>query len=184
MVRGRVEVLLRGDVDGERMEGFLEDLRQEGDQLLGFARLLRLASATALGRLDRPHAYASTMNARQIADQAQASLAEEYGMTVTVSGEGVAVLAEEWVAAGFAGIVREIAHQQAGPKVTVDGAEITVGPVASDGDLRSFVSGDDPESWTAGLAIRVIRALGGSVELDGETLRLRFPEPHSSEAAT
>jgi hypothetical protein len=127
-------------------------------------------------------AWKSTLNTRQIADQAQACLAETYAMTVTVSGEGVAVLAEEWVATGFADIVFKIAHRQAGPNVTVDGAEITVGPVPTDDDLRRYVTGDAPESWTAGAAVRVIRALGGSVDLDGETLRLRFPEPHSPEA--
>jgi hypothetical protein len=101
---------------------------------------------------------------------------------VRVTGEGVAVLAEETVEAGLAIIVQRIVHHQPGLNVTVDGAEITVGPVPANDDVRRFVIGDDQETGIVGLAVRVIRALGGSVDLDGDTLRFRFPEPPSLDA--
>ena len=46
-----------------------------------------------------------------------------------------------------------------------------VGPIPADDDLRRAVTGEDPESYRAGLAVMVIRALGGSVELGGDGVR-------------
>jgi len=173
---------------GELREDMVELIREESERLSRCIKMLSVASWTALGTLHPDHL--STRNARQIADQAHASLRpltgwleEDVAAKVRVSGEGVAVVADETVEAGFAIIVNRIVRDQAGLWVAVDGAEITLGPLPADDDVRRFVIGDDPMSFEAGLAVRVIRALGGSVDLDGDRLRFRFPEPRSSEAA-
>ena len=56
----------------------------------------------------------------------------------------------------------------------VDGATLTLRPVtAASGPV---VVGDDLRDLGAAVAVRVVRALGGSVALDGETLTVTLPE--------
>jgi hypothetical protein len=190
-VYGLARTLLSGDVevDERKRQEFIELIRDEGERLIGLAKHLRQAAAIALGEADALRADMPTVNARQIADQAQALLAEEEAATVTVSGEGVAVLADEWAAGwGFASIVQRIVRYQGGLNLRVEGAEIMLSPVPADDEVRRFVTGNAPEIFEvggsgAGWAVRVIRGLGGSVDLDGDTLKFRFPEPRSSEEA-
>src|SRR6266545_2285074 len=56
----------------------------------------------------------------------------------------------------------------------VDGATLTISPVTpSSGPV---LLGDELRDLGAAVAVRVVRALGGSVELDGDTLTVRLPE--------
>ena len=57
--------------------------------------------------------------------------------------------------------------------VVADGAEITVTPITP--ASAPVVLGDDLRDLGAGVAGRLIRALGGSLALDGETLRITLP---------
>ena len=184
---GAARTLLNGD--DEHKEQMLELICEQSERLSTAVRMLSLASWTALGVLDSYHL--STANTREIADRAQARmqapagwfLGEDGAAKVRVSGDGATVLADEAVEAGLASIVYKLLHHRAGLWMAVDGPELTISPVTADEDVRRFLVGDDPDSGAAGLTVRVIRALGGSVDLDGDTLRLHFPEPPSSAAA-
>jgi len=56
--------------------------------------------------------------------------------------------------------------------VVVDGAEITVSPITP--ASAPVVIGDDLRDLRAAVAVRLIRALGGEVHVDGETLVIRL----------
>jgi signal transduction histidine kinase len=58
-------------------------------------------------------------------------------------------------------------------ELTVDGVEIAISPIVP-GAAR-IVLGEDLRDLGAAVAVRVVGALGGSTELDGETLRVRLP---------
>jgi signal transduction histidine kinase len=55
----------------------------------------------------------------------------------------------------------------------VDGGEVRLGPVSS--EAAPILMGESLRDLGAAIAIRVVEALGGSSELDGETLVVRLP---------
>jgi signal transduction histidine kinase len=70
----------------------------------------------------------------------------------------------------------ECARRHGGvPAVTleVNGAEWTLSPVTP--QAAPVILGDEMKDLGAAVAVRAIRALGGSVELDGEQLLVRMP---------
>jgi K+-sensing histidine kinase KdpD len=58
--------------------------------------------------------------------------------------------------------------------VTAAGPELTIAPITP--ASAPVVLGEDVRDLGAAVAVLLIRALGGSVELDGDTLRVRLPE--------
>jgi hypothetical protein len=56
----------------------------------------------------------------------------------------------------------------------VDGPTLTISPVTA--SSAPVVLGQELRDLGAAVAVRVVRALGGSVELDGETLTVKLPE--------
>ena len=65
--------------------------------------------------------------------------------------------------------------------VTVDGPQVSVAPITP--ASAPVVLGEDLRDLGAAVAVRVVRALGGSVELDGETLRVELPPTAAGETA-
>jgi signal transduction histidine kinase len=57
--------------------------------------------------------------------------------------------------------------------VRVDGREVHVSPITP--ASAPVVLGEDLRDLGAAVAVRVVRALGGSVDLEGETLRITLP---------
>ena len=57
-------------------------------------------------------------------------------------------------------------------EVEVDGAELRLSPVAS--SAAPVVLGDDLRDLGAAVAVRLVRRLGGSVSVAGETLTVRL----------
>jgi hypothetical protein len=55
-------------------------------------------------------------------------------------------------------------------EVEVDGAEIRLSPVTA--ASAPVVLGEDLRDLGAAVAVRLVRRLGGSVEVEGETLRI------------
>ena len=58
-------------------------------------------------------------------------------------------------------------------EIAADGPELVIAPIEE--NAAPVVVGDDLRDLGAAVAVRLVRALGGSVELDGETLRVRLP---------
>ena len=54
----------------------------------------------------------------------------------------------------------------------MDGAELRLSPVTA--ASAPVVLGDDLRDLGAAVAVRLVRRLGGSVEIDGETVRIRL----------
>ena len=96
---------------------------------------------------------------------------------VRVDGSGAAVRVD--VAAvdrGIAALV-QAALRHGGLEhvdVRVDGPEIRVTPVTE--ASGPVVTGEDLRDLGAAAAVRLLGALGGSVEVDGESLRIRLPQ--------
>jgi signal transduction histidine kinase len=58
-------------------------------------------------------------------------------------------------------------------ELATNGAEITVAPVRE--AVGPIILGEELRDLGAAIAVRTVRALGGEVELDEETLRIRLP---------
>ena len=58
--------------------------------------------------------------------------------------------------------------------VTAAGPELTIAPITP--ASAPVVLGEDLRDLGAAVGVRLVRALGGSVELDGETLHVRLPQ--------
>jgi signal transduction histidine kinase len=58
-------------------------------------------------------------------------------------------------------------------RIDVDGAELRIGPITE--AAAPIVLADDPRDLGAAVGRRVVDALGGSTELDGEALVVRLP---------
>jgi hypothetical protein len=56
----------------------------------------------------------------------------------------------------------------------VDGAKLALSPVTA--SSAPVVLGEELRDLGAAVAVRVVRALGGSVELEGDTLTVTLPE--------
>ena len=59
-------------------------------------------------------------------------------------------------------------------RLAVDGQEIRIEPIVE--EAAPIVLGDDLRDLGAAVAVRAVRGGGGSVELDGETLRVSLPD--------
>jgi hypothetical protein len=57
--------------------------------------------------------------------------------------------------------------------VTVDGREVAFAPVTA--EAAPVVLGDELKDLGAAVAVRLVRTLGGDVELAGERLLVRLP---------
>jgi signal transduction histidine kinase len=95
---------------------------------------------------------------------------------VAVDGEGTEVAvdveaAEHAVAAFATCAIRHggLEHLE----LAVDGTELRLSPIPE--EAAPIVMGESLRDLGAAVAVRAIRALGGEVELDGETLRVRLP---------
>jgi hypothetical protein len=59
-------------------------------------------------------------------------------------------------------------------EVIAGGPELTIAPITP--ASAPVVLGEDLRDLGAAVAVLLVRALGGTISLDGETLRVRLPE--------
>jgi signal transduction histidine kinase len=107
---------------------------------------------------------------------ARSAAAELEEGTVSVTGEGAPVRVEPEAARRAVRQLARAARRHGGldaVALEVQGADMELSPVLA--SAASVVTGDDLRELAAPAAARVVRALGGSVELEGEVLRLRLP---------
>jgi hypothetical protein len=97
---------------------------------------------------------------------------------VAVSGSGGAAQADpEAVERGVAALAR-CALRHGGlerVEVAAEGPELAISPIEE--NAAPVVLGEDLRDLGAAVAVRLVRALGGSVAVDGETLHVRLPAP-------
>lgn len=160
-VQGFAKTLLRGDVDEQtaRWLGLIDEAADEVVQLLD---LLSVAARIEAGRYDPVTREADSL------ELARAAVAG-------AEGEGAAVVVDvEAVERALAGLARGAArHGGVEVRATVEGPRVTLEPVTA--EAAPIVLGDDLKELGAAVGVRVVRALGGSVELDGERLVVTLP---------
>ena len=136
------------------------------------AELIEELSLVARIESDRYDPTPHEADTLELARAAAARLGEE---RVHVAGSGAAVetdadAVERGLAALFQSALRHGGLDSV--EVEVDGAELRLSPVTA--ASAPVVLGDDLRDLGAAVAVRLVRRLGGSVEIDGETVRIRL----------
>lgn len=153
---------------------YVEIMSQASEQLGELVDLLSLTARIESGRWEP---QLREVDAAELARRAAARVGNE---KASVSGEGAVVRTEPDAAetAVFAFAYCALRHGGLeAVELRVDGAEIGVAPIVP--SAARIVLGEDLRDLGAAVAVRVVAALGGSTELDGEVLRVRLPRTAS-----
>jgi signal transduction histidine kinase len=169
-IHGFAQTLVRmGDL-GEPKQRYLEMIDEASRQLAELLDELGIAARIEGGRYE-PNLQ--EVDVLELARGASGELGEE---RVVVVGDGSTVRVDvEATQRGVSALV-QAALRHGGleqVEVRVDGAALTISPAtAASGPV---LLGEDLRDLGAAVAVLVIRALGGSVELDGDALSVRLP---------
>jgi signal transduction histidine kinase len=159
-VQGFAKTLLRvEDLDGEKTGRYLALIDAASDEVVELLDLLSLAARIEGGRYDPV--------AREV-DSLELAPAGASGTGATVSVD------PEAVTRALAGLVRA-ASRHGGVEVatTVDGPRFSIEPVTA--EAAPVVLGEEQKDLGAAVAVRLVRALGGEVALEGERLTVSLP---------
>jgi signal transduction histidine kinase len=168
-VHGFAHTLQRSDGLDETSARYVEMISAASGQIGELIDELSVAARLASGRYDPPLRAVSTL---ELARGAAASLGEE---RVDVSGEGSEVELDVEACERAVGALARCALRHGGlerVELEVNGPELALTRVTP--ASAPVVLGEDLRDLGAAVAVRVVRARGGSVELDGETLRIRL----------
>jgi signal transduction histidine kinase len=168
-VHGFATTLARGGGLQPPADRYVEMIDAASGQLAELIDELSLASRIESGRYDPTMREADT---RELAQAAAARLGEE---RVHVAGAGAAFetdpgAVERGLAALFQSALRHGGRDSV--EVEVDGVEIRLSPVTP--ASAPVVLGDDLRDLGAAVAVRLVRRLGGSVSVAGETVEIRL----------
>jgi len=170
-IHGFAQTLLRmGDL-GEPKQKYMEMIDTASRQLAELLDELGTAARIEGGRYEPSLQPVDTLElARAAADQ----LGEE---RVRVTGEGGEVhvdpeAIERGVSALAQAALRHGGLEEVG--LQVDGATLTISPVTA--ASAPVVLGEELRDLGAAVAVRVVRALGGAVEVEGDALTVRLPQ--------
>jgi signal transduction histidine kinase len=166
-VHGFATTLARGGGLEPPADRYVEMIDAASAQLAELIDELSLAARIESDRYEPTEREADTL---ELAQAAAARLGEE---RVNVAGSGAAIETDEealerGLAALFQSALRHGGLERV--EVAVDGAEIRLSPVTA--ASAPVVLGDDLRDLGAAVAVRLVRRLGGSVAVDGETLRI------------
>jgi signal transduction histidine kinase len=166
-VHGFATTLERGGGLEPPADRYVEMINAASAQIAELIDELSLVARIESGRYDPTPREADTL---ELARAAAARLGEE---RVRVTGSGTAVetdtdAVERGLAALFQSALRHGGLDEV--EVNVDGAQIRLTPVTA--ASAPVVLGDDLRDLGAAVAVRLVRRLGGSVEVNGETLRI------------
>ena len=168
-VHGFATTLVRAGGLEPPADRYVEMIDAASAQLAELIDELSLAARIESGRYDPTPREGDTL---ELAQAAAARLGED---RVHVSGSGTAVetdtgAVERGLAALFQSALRHGGLDSVG--VEVEGVEIRLSPVTP--ASAPVVLGDDLRDLGAAVAVRLVTRLGGSAEVDGETLRIRL----------
>jgi signal transduction histidine kinase len=167
-VHGFATTLTRGGLEPPA-DRYVEMIDAASDQLTELIEELSLAARIESGRYDPTLREADTL---ELVRAAAARLGED---RVHVTGSGAVVethtdAVERGLAALFQSALRHGGLDSV--DVEVDGAEIRLSRVTA--ASAPVVLGDALRDLGAAVAVRLVRHLGGSVAVDGETLTIRL----------
>jgi len=159
-VQGFAKTLLRlEELDGEKAARYLGLIDAAADELVELLDLVSLAARIEDGRYD-PVLHE--------VDSLELSPAGSSGTGATVNVDPDAV------ATALSSLARAAArHGGVDVSTTVDGPQISIEPVVA--EAAPVVLGKQQKDLGAAVAVRVLRALGGEVALDGERLTVTLP---------
>ena len=169
-IHGFAQTLVRmGDL-GEPKQRYLEMIDQASRQLAELLDELGIAARIEGGRYEPNLQPVDTL---ALARGAAEELGEE---RVVVMGEGREVQVDVEATQRSVSAFAQAALRHAGLEqvdVRVNGASIGISPVTP--ASGPVVLGEELRDLGAAVAVLVIRALRGSVEIDGDTLRVQLP---------
>ena len=168
-VHGFATTLARGGGLEPPADRYVEMIDAASAQLAELIDELSLVARIESGRYEPTPREANTL---ELARAAAARLGEE---RVHVAGSGVGIetdadAVERGLAALFQSALRHGGFESV--EAEVDGAEIRLSPVTP--ASAPVVLGEDLRDLGAAVAVRLVRRLGGSVAIDGETLEIRL----------
>ena len=170
-IHGFAQTLVRMGELGEPKQRYVEMIDIAADQLAELLEELGLAARIEGGRYEPNLQPIDTL---ELARGAAAELGEE---RVAVAGDGSEVQVDlEATQRGVAALAQAALRHGGLEQVDlrVDGAMLTISPVTpSSGPV---LLGEELRDLGAAVAVLAVRALGGSVELDGDSLTVRLPE--------
>jgi signal transduction histidine kinase len=170
-VSGFAKTLIRTEELEEPASRYLGMIEAASDQMVELLDEIGLAARIEAGTYEPSLREVDTL---ELARAAADALGED---RVRVSGEGGTARVDlEATQRGVSALAR-CALRHGGVElvdVTATGPELTIAPITP--ASAPVVLGEDLRDLGAAVAVRLIRALGGSVELDGETLHVRLPE--------
>jgi signal transduction histidine kinase len=170
-IHGFAQTLLRMGELGEPKQRYMEMIDTASRQLAELLDELGTAARIESGRYEPSLQEADTL---ALARSAAAQLGEE---RVRVAGEGGQVHVDPEPTERGISALAQAALRHGGldeVELRVDGRRLTISPVTpSSGPV---VLGEDLRDLGAAVAVLVVRAIGGSVELNGDTLTITLPE--------
>jgi signal transduction histidine kinase len=170
-IHGFAQTLIRmGDL-GEPKQRYMEMIDAASRQLAELLDELGTAARIEGGR------YEPSMQEVQTLELAHSAAAQLGPDRVKVSGEGAEVHVDpESTERGISALAQAALRHGGLDEVTlrVDGTTLQISPVTA--SSAPVVLGEELRDLGAAVAVRVVRAIGGSVELSGETLTITLPE--------
>lgn len=170
-IHGFAQTLARMEDLGEPKDRYVGMIREAARQLTELLDELGLAARIEEGRYE-PNLQ--PVNTVELARGAVAELGED---RVVVLGEGQEVVVDVEAARRGVAALAQAALRHGGLEqvdVRVSGATLAISPVTASSGL--VLLGEELRDLGAAVAVRLVRALGGSVELEGDSLVVRFPE--------
>ncbi len=168
-VSGFAHTLQRIDGLGEPAGRYVEMIQAASEQIAELLEELGLVARLEAGNYAPSLVEADTL---ELARSAAARLGEKAG----AAGSGAAVrIDRDAVERGLAGLALCALRHGALERVelTADGPSVWIEPVIP--SAAPIVLGDDLKDLPAAAARRVVEALGGALELEGERLQVRLP---------
>jgi signal transduction histidine kinase len=168
---GFARTLQRLDDIGEPGQRYAGMIGAAADQM---AELLDLLSAAARVEDERFEPRVQPTNVREVVDAAAERLPEG---AASVGGQGAAVEVDPTWTAVSLGALAEAARRHGGLKqigFAVDGSTVEIGPITN--GAGEIATGKELRDFAAAVGMRVLNATGAEVELEGDRLRVRFPD--------
>jgi signal transduction histidine kinase len=168
-VHGFARTLARTEL-GEPADRYVGMIEAASDQISELLDELTLVTRIQAGRFEP---RLETVDSLELAREAATELHDD---GVSVAGEGAPVVVEVDATRRAIRQLARATRRHGGldtVAVTVHGVEIAVAPLV--GTAPGVVTGEDLRELGAAASVDLVRAIGGSVEADGDRLVIRLP---------
>ena len=168
---GFARTLQRLDEIEQPAERYVQMIEAATEQLAALLDLLSVVTRIETNRFQPQLRPADT---RELAQAAVGRMEDD---RASIEGDGGSVHADpEWSAVALSGLA-EAARRHGGLEritLTVDGPLVSITPIAE--GAGAIATGEDLRDFAAAVGTQVLHASGAEVALDGDALRVRFPQ--------